>query len=195
MRTDSLFCNAMVEKNFILLAGSLVLILVGAGGLQGQVNPPRTLPVSSPAPKVGLSDVLQGEARLEHALLELQDAKLTILPAGALVLNPQELLRSQFVSALFADLRKQFDHVIVDTPPVVPFTDASVLGTLSDGVVLVVRANKTPRPLVERAVDAVANSKILGVVLNAVQITPVDRYYYKYDEYNPDRYSIREDDE
>ena len=148
-----------------------------------------------PAPKVGLSDVLQGEARLEHALLELQDAKLTVLPAGALVLNPQELLRSQFVSALFADLRRQFDHVIVDTPPVVPFTDAAVLGALSDGVVLVVRANKTPRPLVERAVDAMQSAKVLGVVLNAVEITPIDRYYYKYDEYNPDRYAIREEDE
>jgi capsular exopolysaccharide synthesis family protein len=148
----------------------------------------------TPAPKVGLSDVLQGEARVEHALIELQDVKLTMLPAGSLVLNPQELLRSQFVKALFADLRRQFDYVLIDTPPVVPFTDAAVLGALSDGVVLVIRAGRTPRPLVERAVDAVSGGKVVGVVLNAVQITPVDRYYYKYDEYNPDRYAIRDDE-
>ena len=149
----------------------------------------------TPAPKIGLSDVLTGEARLEHTLLELKDTKLTVLPAGTLVGNPQELLRSEFVAALFTELRRRFDHIIIDTPPVVPFTDASVLSVLSDATMLVVRARKTPKPLVERALQALSSGNVIGITLNYVQITPVDRYYYKYDDYNPERYTSRDEGE
>jgi capsular exopolysaccharide synthesis family protein len=143
----------------------------------------------TPEPTVGLSDVLQGEAGLDHALMQLKDVGLTILPAGTLVPNPQELLRSQFVSALFAELRKRFDQVVIDTPPVVPFTDASILNNLADGALLVIRAGRTPRPMVERAVGSLSQKGVLGVVLNGIQITAVDRYYYRYDEYNPYAYA------
>jgi len=149
----------------------------------------------TPAPKIGLSDVLTGEARLEHSLLELKDTKLTVLPAGTLMPNPQELLRSEFVAALFTELRRRFDHIVIDTPPVVPFTDASVLSVLSDATMLVVRARKTPKPLVERALQALSSGNVIGITLNYVQITPVDRYYYKYDDYNPERYTARGEDE
>jgi len=148
----------------------------------------------TPAPKIGLSDVLSGEARLEHSLLELKDTKLTVLPAGTLMSNPQELLRSEFVAALFTELRRRFDHIVIDTPPVVPFTDASVLSVLSDATMLVVRASKTPKPLVERALQALSSGNVIGITLNYVQITPVDRYYYKYDDYNPERYTARSED-
>jgi capsular exopolysaccharide synthesis family protein len=157
--------------------------------VDGDLRRPSVSRFLTPTPEIGLSDVLQGEARLEHALLQLKDVKLSILPAGTLVPNPQELLRSQYLAALFGDLRKQFDYVLIDTPPVVPFTDSSVFNALADGAVVVIRAGKTPGPLVERAFNSLSGGKILGVVLNAVQITAVDRYYYKYDDYDPDRYA------
>ena len=99
------------------------------------------------------------------------------------------------MAALFTELRRRFDHIVIDTPPVVPFTDASVLSVLSDATMLVVRASKTPKPLVERALQALSSGNVIGITLNYIQITPVDRYYYKYDDYNPDRYTGRSDDE
>ena len=64
-----------------------------------------------------------------------------------------------------------------------------MLADSADGAVLVIRAGVTARPLVDRALDTLESSVILGVVLNRVQATPVDRYYYRYDEYAPEQYN------
>ena len=108
-------------------------------------------------------------------------------------MNPLELLQSDYLAGVFAELRRRFDRIIVDTPPTVPFTDAAVLNSVADGAILVIRARKTTRPLIMRARDSLADGRLLGVVLNDVQFTPVDRYYYQYDDYNPRRYASRPD--
>jgi capsular exopolysaccharide synthesis family protein len=146
----------------------------------------------APAPTLGLSDILSGEASLDHALIELKSSHLTVLPAGAVSFNPLELLQSDYVVSVFAELRRRFDRIIIDTPPTVPFTDAAVLSAVSDGALLVVRAGKTTGTLIERARTSLAHSSLLGVVLNDVAFTPVDRYYYRYDDYNPRRYATQD---
>ena len=85
-----------------------------------------------------------------------------------------------------------FDRIVIDTPPTVPFTDAAVLSAVSDGALLVVRAGKTTVTLIDRARASLAHSTLLGVVLNDVGFTPIDRYYYQYDDYNPRRYAERD---
>jgi hypothetical protein len=67
-----------------------------------------------------------------------------------------------------------------------------VINTRADGALLVVRAGETPRPMVDRALECLDGGMILGAVLNDVKLTPVDRYYYRYDDYDPDRYANRE---
>ena len=146
----------------------------------------------TPEPTLGLSEVLTGEAPIEHALIEVKSARLTVLPAGAPSQNPLELLQSDYLASVFAELRRRFDRIIVDTPPTVPFTDAAVLNGIADGAILVVRARKTTHPLIARARASLAHSTVLGVVLNDVEFTPVDRYYYQYDDYNPRRYASRQ---
>lgn len=145
----------------------------------------------TPEPTLGFSEVLTGEAPLEHALIEIKSARLTVLPAGAPSQNPLELLQSDYLASVFAELRRRFDRIVVDTPPTVPFTDAAVLNAVADGAVLVVRAGTTTRPLIARARASLAQSTLLGVVLNDVAFTPVDRYYYQYDDYDPRRYASR----
>ena len=142
-----------------------------------------------PSPTLGLSDVLSGEASLDHVLIELKSSHLTVLPAGAPSHNPLELLQSDYLVSIFAELRRRFDRIVIDTPPTVPFTDAAVLSSVSDGSLLVVRAGKTTGTLIDRARASLAHSNLLGVVLNDVAFTPVDRYYYRYDDYNPRRYA------
>lgn len=146
----------------------------------------------TPPPKLGLSEVLTGDASLEHALLEIKAAHLTILPAGAPSQNPLGLLQSDYLGSVFAELRRRYDRIVIDTPPTVPFTDAAILSAVSDGVVLVVRARKTTGTLIDRARASLAHGTLLGVVLNDVSFTPVDRYYYQYDDYNPRRYAERD---
>ncbi len=142
-----------------------------------------------PAPTLGLSDVLSGDVSLDHALIELKAAHLTVLPSGAPSDNPLALLQSSHATSVIAELRQRFDWVIIDTPPTVPFTDAAVLNASCDGALLVVRAGKTTGTLIARARASLAHSVLLGVVLNDVGFTAVDRYYYRYDDYNPRRYA------
>lgn len=146
----------------------------------------------TPQPTLGLSEVLSGTAPLDHVLVEIKASKLTVLPAGAPSMNPLELLQSDYLGGVIAELRRRFDRIVIDTPPTVPFTDAAVLNAVSDGALLVVRARKTTRPLIERARQSLAHGVLLGVVLNDVKFTFVDRYYYQYDDYNPRRYATND---
>jgi succinoglycan biosynthesis transport protein ExoP len=145
-----------------------------------------------PAPTLGLSEVLSGEATLDHVLIEMKSSHLTILPAGTPTDNPLELLRSDYLASLVAELRRRFDRVVIDTPPTVPFTDAAVLNAVCDGALLVVRAGKTTGTLIDRACASLSHGTLLGVVLNDVAFTPIDRYYHQYDDYDPRRYAERD---
>lgn len=146
----------------------------------------------TPPSKLGLADVLSGDVSLDHALLDIKASHLSILPAGTPTSNPLQILQSDYLGGVFAELRRRFDRIVIDTPPTVPFTDAAVLGAICDGSVLVVRAGKTTGTLINRARASLAHSTLLGVVLNDVAFTPVDRYYYQYDDYNPRRYTDAE---
>lgn len=145
-----------------------------------------------PAPTLGLTEVLSGEASLEHVVIEMKSSHLTILPAGTPSTNPLELLRSDQLASVLSDLRRRFDRIIIDTPPTVPFTDAAVINALCDGALLVVRAGKTTGTLIDRACASLVHSTLLGVVLNDVVFTAIDRYYYHYDDYDPQRYAERD---
>ena len=101
----------------------------------------------------GLVDVLGGSASLEDALVLLPDVHLAVLPAGLAPAQPAELLGSAAMRRILEALRSRFDRVIVDVPPVFPLADVGVLAPQCDGVLLVVRAGVTPKPLIERALN------------------------------------------
>ena len=142
-----------------------------------------------PTPTIGLSEVLAAGAPLDHALVEMSDSTLWVLPAGAARETPLELLQKKDLGRMFAELRSRFDRIVIDAPPTVPFTDAAVLASHADGALLVVRAGATTAPLVRRARESLAGAKVFGVVLNDVVFTAVDRYFYRYDDYEPGHYA------
>ncbi len=162
--------------------------------LDADMRRPAVSRYITPAPKLGLSEVLSGGAPLDHALLEMKDVRLTVLPAGAANPSPLDLLRSDYLGTLVMELRRRFDRIVIDTPPAVPFADAGVINRRADGALLVVRAGQTPRPMIDRALECLGDGLVLGAILNDVTITPVDRYYYHYDDYDPERYVPRKDD-
>ena len=160
--------------------------------IDADLRRPSVTKYVAPAPTLGLSEILSGDATLDHVLVEMKASHLTLLPAGAPLRNPLELLRSDYLASVFAELRRRFDSIIVDTPPTVPFTDAAVLTSVADGALLVVRAGKTTGSLIDRACASLSQGTLLGVVLNDVAFTAVDRYYYQYDDYDPGYYAERD---
>jgi receptor protein-tyrosine kinase len=147
-------------------------------------RPTLSLHLQPPA-GVGLAEVLAGTASLKDALCRIQDTNLWVLPAGAVTEKPLALLQPERLDPFLARLRTMFDLVVVDTPPVVPYSDANRIGMLADGVILVVRAGQTTKPVMDRALESLQGTKILGAVLTDTRTTLLDRYYYSYDENEP----------
>lgn len=129
---------------------------------------------------VGLTNVLLGEVELDDVVQRWNDGQLRILPGGALAPNPSELLGSQAMIDVIERLESMADVVIFDAPPLLPVTDAAVLGVNTDGVVLIVRAGRTTAERVERAVESLAavGVRIVGSVLNMAATKGPDAYHY-----------------
>jgi polysaccharide biosynthesis transport protein len=132
-------------------------------------------------PRSGLSNVLTGSGTLDQAITRSTILpNLYILPAGTPPPNPAELLASGNMRDVLAQLREQYDHIVVDTPPSLSVTDAVVLSPRADAVLLVIRSGKTTKQALRRARDILAqvNAKVVGVLLNAVDLSSPDYYYY-----------------
>ena len=161
--------------------------------LDADLRRPTVETFVSPPPKLGLTEVLEGRTELEHALLQLKNSSLKILPAGTPPRDPVVLLASEAAKTLLASLRRNFDRIIIDTPPVSPFADADAIGALADGLLMVARAGKTRRGLLEQSLQSVTSTRILGTVLNDATFSFADRENYAaydktyYDYYNKDR--------
>ena len=130
-------------------------------------------------PRRGLSDILGGEALPEDVLITNSVPRLTILPGGRSSKTPAEMLASPRMRQLVEELKSRFDFIIFDTPPVLTVADAIVLGPMTDGVVLVIQAGKVRKRPVERAVELLQNSRILGFVLNRGDLV-LSHYGYRY---------------
>jgi capsular exopolysaccharide synthesis family protein len=132
-------------------------------------------------PRSGLSNVLTGSALLEQTIVRSPIlTNLFVLPAGTPPPNPAELLASSNMRDLLLELRDKYDHIVIDTPPTLSVTDAVVLSQRIDAIILVIRSNQTTKQALRRARDILAqvNARITGVLLNAVDLTSPDYYYY-----------------
>jgi capsular exopolysaccharide synthesis family protein len=131
---------------------------------------------------VGLTTALLDED-LDAVIMATEVPNLSIIPAGPIPPNPAELLHSDRFKVLLKRVAERFDRVIIDSPPVVPVTDAAILSTLVDGTVLVIRAFKTSQELARHALRALVDigAKKAGAVLNAVNLS---RHEYKYSYYH-----------
>lgn len=120
---------------------------------------------------VGLTTVLAGHADVDDVVQEWGGAGLSVLPSGPVPPNPAELLSSPAMRSLLADLRTRYDHVVVDTTPVLPVADASVLSRVVDGVVVVADARRVRRRQLSQGLGDLAqvSAPVLGVVLNRVR--------------------------
>jgi len=136
--------------------------------------------------KPGFVQCLTGHVSLPEAILPVPGVQnLSVIPCGPIPPNPAEVLSSPVTSELLRGLRDKFEYVLVDSPPLLSVADSRILATMTDAVVVVVRAYSTPYDAVRRARALLygAGARILGVALNDVDVRRGgygDSYYYRY---------------
>ena len=134
----------------------------------------------------GLSEALLSIDEPELSLIQVSD-RLTILPGGRPNSDPMAGLVSGRMQRLITEARELFDWVFIDTPPVGLLSDANLLAAMVDAAVVVIRADKTPYPLVQRAVESIGRDRILGTVLNQSTAQARGTYYEYYHYYQAPR--------
>lgn len=134
--------------------------------------------------KPGLTNYLTGVVPLENVLNETYIPNLTLITCGSLIPNPSELLGSVKMKRFIEGITKRFDFVLFDTPPLNAATDTIILGTLVDGVAVLVRAGQTNRDDVRRKMELFKNVQVnvLGAILNCagVEVAHEGYSYYRY---------------
>jgi capsular exopolysaccharide synthesis family protein len=128
----------------------------------------------------GLSEWLKGEPRPIQDIYRLEGLNLWFLPAGRPPENPLELMQSGRLSQLLNQLSVWFDWIVIDSPPILPLADTSVWARLADGILLVTREGTTKRRMLQRGLQALEQSKLLGAVVNSSANTDHSNYYQRY---------------
>jgi capsular exopolysaccharide synthesis family protein len=125
----------------------------------------------------GTVDVLNGTAEPMNSIMQVEETGLYIMPARKHQENSTKLLGSQHLSNMIKTLKYEFDYILLDSPPIMPLADMGIISRVVDGLILVVRAGKTPKDIVIKATASLNNSNIIGTVLNGADI-PMKNYYY-----------------
>jgi capsular exopolysaccharide synthesis family protein len=160
--------------------GSTVLIV------DADLRKPGTHKVFGVSHAAGLSTYLSGEhVPLESVIQKLPIENLYLMPCGPIPPNPAELVSSEKMKEMIAALSRRFDHILVDSPPLMHVTDPVILSTLVDGVILVIHGGKSTRDVVRRARVELSSvgAKVFGVVLNNLDLKREgydDYCYYSY---------------
>jgi succinoglycan biosynthesis transport protein ExoP len=203
LRTNLQFVDAANHPRSIVFTSSVpgegkttttanLAITMAAGGaricvVEGDLRRPRLLDYMGMDGAVGLTNVLIGQAGLGEVLQQFADSSVYVLGAGSIPPNPSELLGSAAMVDTLRELEARFDAVIIDTPPLLPVTDAAVLSTIAGGTVVVVGAGRVDRDHLTKSLQSLETVKgrVLGLVLNMVPAKDNNAYYNYRDGYAP----------
>lgn len=181
------------------VACSIAIALAQAGQrvllMDCDLRRPRVHKVFGRTNDVGVSSAVLNTSILDELDLSSEVPNLSVLPCGPHVPSPAELLHSESFSRLLEELQRRYDRLVIDSPPIAPVTDATILSTKVDGTVVVVRAFHTTRDLARQALRALKDvgGNIVGVVLNAVDLGRREYGYYQYYYYKKDGYGPKPD--
>lgn len=203
LRTNLQFVDVDKPRKVIVVTSSMpsegktttvvnLAIALASGGarvllIEGDLRRPRVADLLGLERTVGLTNVLSGRLPFTQAVQQWEGGGLEVIASGPLPPNPSELLSSQHMGDLLSSLRAQYDIVLVDSPPLLPVTDAAALAPATDGVILVCRFKQTTRAHVEAAADAlkVVAAPLLGTVFTMVPNSGA-RAYGNYSTYYRD---------
>src|SRR3984957_2626658 len=147
--------------------------------LEGDLRRPNIVNQFGIGKLPGLCEWLSGKADSVN-ICKLEGLELWILPAGSAPENPLELMQSGKLSLLMEQLEAWFDWIVIDSPPVLPLADTSIWSRLSDGILLVTRKGITEKQQLQRGLEAIEKSKILGALVNSSTTAAHSDYYQRY---------------
>jgi capsular exopolysaccharide synthesis family protein len=128
----------------------------------------------------GLSECLQNTVELTASIYRLDALGLWVLPAGSPTQNPLELMQSARLLPVMDQLTEWFDWIVIDSPPVLPLADTIIWARLADGILLATRQGKTEKKQLDRGLQALEKSKLLGAIVNSSTNTAHSDYYERY---------------
>ena len=181
--------SAMAAEGKTLTATNLALTLSESYQrrvllVDADLRRPRMREMFALPPTEGLTDSLAA-GRTGRLPVHQVSPTLWVLTSGHVVPDPMSLLVSPQMKQLIDEARDAFDWVVVDTPPIAILPDANLLSAMIDTALLVVSAESTPYPMVQRAAEAIGPKRILGVVLNRADNSGLSSNYYGYRSYQP----------
>jgi capsular exopolysaccharide synthesis family protein len=135
----------------------------------------------------GLADWWESSASLMGTLYRAEQIPLWVLPAGQYLDSPLTLLQSKEMAELLVKLNTMFDWIVIDSPPLTPFSDGATLANLSDAVLLVARQGVTPKRLLREALKSIEGARIIATVLNEATVSN-QQYYHRYYQQGPRRF-------
>lgn len=128
---------------------------------------------------LGVTDtILRSDVTLQDVARPITGSNVSVVLTGTHTVAPYEILRSTRFDELLVAAGRQYDYVILDAPPVVPVSDCRVIANRVDGLLMVVAAHRTPRGMLEEALDLLGPDKLLGIIFNGCDLMP--RRYYGY---------------
>ena len=181
-----LVTSALPKEGKSFTSANLAGVLVRQHGrrvllIDGDLRGPRLHTMLGTSASPGLSDYLQGKCD-EFSIMQRGPLEnLFFVPSGDQIPDPAELVANGRLKFLLQRVEALFDWIIIDSPPAVPVSDASVLAKTCDGVLMVVRSNATPVDMARRARQEFPDQALVGVVLNGTdsESIPYSRYYYE----------------
>jgi protein-tyrosine kinase len=186
-----LVTSALPKEGKSFTAANLAQVLVRQHGrrvllVDADLRAPRLHIMLGTSSSPGLSDYLQGVSDEISIMQRGPMESLFFIPCGAEISDPSELVANGRLPLLLQRVETLFDWIIIDSPPAVPVSDASVLAKACDGVLMVVRSNATPVDMARRARQEFPDQALVGVVLNGTenQAVPYTRYYYDNNDNN-----------
>ena len=189
-----LVTSAMAQEGKTIMSTNLSVGFAQLGKkvllIDADMRKPRVHTVFNLEREPGLSEVLVDAKEPPLVIRDTQVANLKLITCGTIPPNPAELLISPRMDAFIQEMKKQFDIIVIDSPPITSVTDAVEISSFVDGVVVVIKTGATPRPAAQSAIHQLSevNANIFGVVLNDVDMQK-DNYYYPYYKYYSRYYS------
>ena len=180
-----LVTSTIPEEGKSVVSANLALVLARGGRtktvlVEGDLRRPTLANRFGLGKLPGLVDALAGNKSLNEVIYQLEPTGLCCIPAGHPPENPLELMQSGRAAAALDALSQFFEWIVVDSPPVLPLADTILWSKLVDGVVLVAREGKTEKRQLQKGLELLDHSRLLGVVLNGSSNTDHKNYYQRY---------------